>query len=124
MPYKRTVAQGRPGEAVLPAAGTGRSGHSVAGWGRPDTGVPGVVGTAATGAAGGALGQVVAGVRGGAGLEEFRAGIEAGRRALGQPRLSALGGGVAVGGAGCPCTGWRGAVAAGAEGEEASGYRG
>ena len=28
-------------------------------------------------------GQVVAGLRGGAGLEEFRAGIEAGRRALG-----------------------------------------
>ena len=50
------------------AAGTGRSGHSVAGWGRPDTGVPGVVGTAGTGASGAAPGQAGAGPAGLAGM--------------------------------------------------------
>ncbi len=58
-------------------------GHGDAVHGRAGTGSPGGVDTAVAGAAGEALGQVAAAMRGGAGQGEFRTGIEAGQRELG-----------------------------------------
>ena len=83
MPYNKTAPQGRPRQADLSTAGTGQPGHGDAVHGRAGTGIPGGVDTAVAGVAGEALGQVVAGLQGGAGPGEFRAGIEAGQRELG-----------------------------------------
>ena len=83
MPYEKTAPQGRPRQADLSTAGTGQPGHGDALHGRAGTGSPGGVDTAVAGVAGEALGQVVAGLQGGAGPGEFRAGIEAGQRELG-----------------------------------------
>ena len=83
MPYNKTALQEGPRQADLSTAGTGQPGHGDAVHGRAGTEIPGGVDTAVAGAAGEALGHVVAGLQGGAGPGEFRAGIEAGQRELG-----------------------------------------
>ena len=71
-------------ETGLPATGTGQADRHGAGSGQSGVGgVHGATDMAVAGAAGEALGPVVAGILGGAGLREFRAGIEAGQRELG-----------------------------------------
>ena len=68
----------------LPVRGTARSGSGVAVAGRSGAlGGSGDTDMAVAGAAGEALGQVAAGLRGGAGVRELQAGIEAGQRMLG-----------------------------------------
>ena len=83
MPYNQTAPLEGLRQADLSTAGTGQPGHGDAAHGRTGTEIPGGVDTAVAGVAGEALGQVVAGLQGGAGPGEFRAGIEAGQRELG-----------------------------------------